>query len=290
MCQGSHFWRLRANAGDGHVVRGAIALAGGTPGPARDMAPLSARRSATRSSAIACIRPQSPKVAALTHHSPKLHLTAGRGFALHESRHAGFRREWHTHDCSMLLWTRAGRLRSVWENQPDAQQPGPVAATLVRGGAVLLPAATRHFTAAEAGRQHHGELYLPADRLHGPAPYGALRLDGAALAMLEVLLTPGLAPASAELLVRGGTTLVIYMGMSRLTAIRDGLLAAGMRADMLAAVVMHAGGADERSWTGTVQTLADALTAGLASPAVVLVGGVVAEAMPQAMAMSSVAP
>ncbi|SOZ39430.1 AraC family transcriptional regulator [Cupriavidus neocaledonicus] len=141
-------------------------------------------------------------MAALTHHSPKLHLTAERGFALHESRHAGFRREWHTHDCSMLLWTRAGRLRSVWESQPDTPQPGPVAATLVRGGAVLLPASTRHFTAAEAGRQHHGELYLPPDRLRSAAPYGALRLDGAALAMLEALLTPGLAPASAELLVR----------------------------------------------------------------------------------------
>lgn len=90
-----------------------------------------------------------------------------------------------------------------------------------------------------------------------------------------------------DVLVRGGTTLVIYMGMSRLAGIRDGLLGAGMRADMPAAVVMHAGGAEARSWTGTVQSLAEALAAGMASPAVVLVGGVVAEAMPQALALAS---
>ncbi|MFS8976975.1 uroporphyrinogen-III C-methyltransferase [Cupriavidus necator] len=90
-----------------------------------------------------------------------------------------------------------------------------------------------------------------------------------------------------QALVRGGTTLVIYMGMSRLAAIRDGLLAAGMRADMPAAVVMHAGGADERAWAGTLQTLADALDAGLASPAVVLVGAVVADAAPAAAAVST---
>ncbi len=148
--------------------------------------------------------PRTPQVAASTHHSPKLHLTAERGFALHESRQASFRREWHTHDCSMLLWPRTGRLRSVWEIERSerVQQAGPVAAMLVRGGAVLLPASTRHFTAAETGRQHHGELYLPPDRLRGHRHYGALRLDGAALAMLEALLAPALAPASAELLVR----------------------------------------------------------------------------------------
>ncbi|WP_454739149.1 hypothetical protein [Cupriavidus necator] len=125
-------------------------------------------------------------MATFTHHFPKLHLTAERGFALHESRQAGFRREWHTHDCSMLLWPRSGRLRSVWESQIGQRQTdGPISAMLVRGGAVLLPASTSHSTLAETGRQHHGELYLPPERLRGHPHYGALRLDGAALAMLE---------------------------------------------------------------------------------------------------------
>jgi len=80
-------------------------------------------------------------------------------------------------------------------------------------------------------------------------------------------------------LAAGGTTLVIYMGMGRLRGIRDALLAAGMRPDMPAGVVMHASGPDERRWTGTLGTLADALAAGLASPAVVVLGGVVGPAV-----------
>jgi uroporphyrin-III C-methyltransferase len=79
-------------------------------------------------------------------------------------------------------------------------------------------------------------------------------------------------------LVRGGTTLVIYMGMSRLVAIRDGLLAAGMRAAMPAAVVMSAGGAAQRSWAGTLGTLDAARAAGLESPAIIVVGEVVSDA------------
>lgn len=90
-----------------------------------------------------------------------------------------------------------------------------------------------------------------------------------------------------QALVRGGTTLVIYMGMSRLGAIRDGLLAAGMRSDMPAAVVMHAGSEQARSWTGTLGTLAESLAAGLASPAVVLVGGVVGDTLQAVQAMVS---
>lgn len=79
-------------------------------------------------------------------------------------------------------------------------------------------------------------------------------------------------------LAASGTTLVIYMGMSRLVAIRDALLHAGMRPDMPAGVVMHASGVDERCWTGTLETLSDALAAGFESPSVILVGDVVAEA------------
>lgn len=80
-------------------------------------------------------------------------------------------------------------------------------------------------------------------------------------------------------LAASGTTLVIYMGMHRIAAIRESLLQAGMRADMPAGVVMHASSADERSWTGTLGTLTEAVNAGLASPSIILVGEVVATAL-----------
>ncbi|WP_454725497.1 MULTISPECIES: helix-turn-helix domain-containing protein [Cupriavidus] len=143
------------------------------------------------------------------HLSPKLHLTATHGFALHDSRQADFRREWHTHDCGMLLWPRMGRLKSVWEpraardgDEDGAGQAPVVTARLVRGDAVLLPAHTTHLTVAEAGRQQHGELYLAPEHLRAAGFSGAVRLDGATIAMLEALLSPRLAPASSALLVR----------------------------------------------------------------------------------------
>lgn len=79
-------------------------------------------------------------------------------------------------------------------------------------------------------------------------------------------------------LCAGGTTLVIYMGMSRLADIRDALCRAGKPADTPAAVVMNASRVDERQWCGSLATLTDALDAGLASPAIILVGGVLAHA------------
>ena len=76
-------------------------------------------------------------------------------------------------------------------------------------------------------------------------------------------------------LAASGTTLVIYMGMHRIAAIQASLLAAGMRADMPAGVVMHASCPDQRCWTGTLDTLTAAATAGLASPSIIVVGEVV---------------
>ncbi|MGO4303504.1 uroporphyrinogen-III C-methyltransferase [Cupriavidus sp. RAF12] len=73
------------------------------------------------------------------------------------------------------------------------------------------------------------------------------------------------------------TTLAIYMGMGRIGEIQAALLAAGMAPDMPAGVVMHASGPAQRCWTGTLQTLDAALAAGLASPAVILIGHVVSE-------------
>jgi uroporphyrin-III C-methyltransferase len=73
-------------------------------------------------------------------------------------------------------------------------------------------------------------------------------------------------------LVGSRTTLVIYMGMSRLAAIRDALLQAGMKPEMPVAVVMHASRVEEKRWIGRLASLAEAADAGLASPAVILVG------------------
>jgi uroporphyrin-III C-methyltransferase len=78
-------------------------------------------------------------------------------------------------------------------------------------------------------------------------------------------------------LAASGTTLAIYMGMGRLETIRDTLLDAGMTRATPAAAVMNASRADERVWTGTLDTLADARAAGLASPAILLIGGAVAQ-------------
>lgn len=151
------------------------------------------------------------------HLSPKLHLTASHGFALHESRQPGFQRAWHMHDCGMLLWPRAGRLRTVWDVAAEPSGPsGPSGAItpddaasgathdamLVRGTAVLLPASTTHVTTSDPGRQHHGELYLPPDRLRECRQFGALHLDAATVAMLDALLAPTITAPSAAFLVR----------------------------------------------------------------------------------------
>ncbi len=135
------------------------------------------------------------------HLSPKLHLTATHGFALHDSRQPAFRREWHMHDCAMLLWPRMGRLKTVWDENPGTHDARH-AATLVRGTAVLLPASTLHLTASEHQRQQHGELYLPPDRMPAGQRHGAIHLDAPTVAMLEALLAPAISATSASWLVR----------------------------------------------------------------------------------------
>jgi uroporphyrin-III C-methyltransferase len=75
-----------------------------------------------------------------------------------------------------------------------------------------------------------------------------------------------------------GTTLAIYMGMSRIETICAGL-AKTLRAETPAAVVQWAGGANERRLVTTLGRLADeAQAAQLGSPAVILVGDAVGEA------------
>lgn len=78
-----------------------------------------------------------------------------------------------------------------------------------------------------------------------------------------------------------GTTLAIYMGMSRIERIAAGLLDV-LPASTPAAAVQWAGTADERRWTGTLGGLAHGVAqTGLGSPAVILVGAAIGEAAAQ---------
>lgn len=77
-------------------------------------------------------------------------------------------------------------------------------------------------------------------------------------------------------LSRTGTTLVIYMGLQRINEITAALAAAGSGA-VPAAVIERGTTTEERSVVGTVATIAaQAAAAGLGSPALIVVGGVVA--------------
>ncbi len=71
-----------------------------------------------------------------------------------------------------------------------------------------------------------------------------------------------------------GLTLIIYMGMARLTAVQAGLLMA-LPGHTPAAVVQHAGTPQERTCDCTLATLAEAVRKHrLGSPAIVIVGNV----------------
>jgi uroporphyrin-III C-methyltransferase len=86
-------------------------------------------------------------------------------------------------------------------------------------------------------------------------------------------------------LVAGGTTLVIYMGMHRLEQISASLLAAGMRPCMPAAIIQQGTLPEQRSLTSTLSELATQARAhGLQSPAIIIIGEVVAFADAQATA------
>jgi uroporphyrin-III C-methyltransferase len=80
-------------------------------------------------------------------------------------------------------------------------------------------------------------------------------------------------------LARTGMTLAIYMGASRMAGIADAL-GAVLPPHTPAAVVQWAGTAKERRVLGTLADLAQtAQAAGIASPAVILVGGAIGEAV-----------
>jgi len=76
-----------------------------------------------------------------------------------------------------------------------------------------------------------------------------------------------------------GTTLAIYMGMTRVESLCHALLSA-LPASTPAAVVQWAGTASERRWLGRLDCMAtEAVKAGLRSPAVILVGKAISEAV-----------
>ncbi|WP_326542115.1 AraC family transcriptional regulator [Pseudorhodoferax sp.] len=137
------------------------------------------------------------------HLSPKLALTVHHGFALHHSGQPHYTRDWHAHDCAMLLWPLAGGLQARWHagDGADGGDAAPAAARLARSTALLLPTATAHHTQASTARLHHGELYLAPELLGRQARFGALRIDGALQALLDALVAPALDARSAEPLV-----------------------------------------------------------------------------------------
>jgi uroporphyrin-III C-methyltransferase len=77
-------------------------------------------------------------------------------------------------------------------------------------------------------------------------------------------------------LARPGQTLVVYMGLAALPVISDRLIRHGLDPLTPAAIVERATLADQRTVTGTVQSLpALARAAGVRSPALILIGAVV---------------
>ena len=83
-------------------------------------------------------------------------------------------------------------------------------------------------------------------------------------------------PLNYQALVGSNTTLVIYMGMTNLGAISEGLIKAGMSSATPAAAIRNGTRADQFAVISTVSKLPqDARQAGVSSPAIVVIGDVV---------------
>ncbi|MBU1352678.1 MAG: helix-turn-helix domain-containing protein [Gammaproteobacteria bacterium] len=134
--------------------------------------------------------------------SPKLPQLAAQGFALRHSRQPHYEFDWHVHDCAMLLWPRKGALQSAWQAEgAHSINAGFDQIRLARSQAIILPVSTAHRTQSATQQQEHGELYLAPEIARTCTGRGAIRLDAAALAMLDALLAPALDPRAAEPLV-----------------------------------------------------------------------------------------
>ena len=82
-----------------------------------------------------------------------------------------------------------------------------------------------------------------------------------------------------DALARTGLTLVVYMGVAHCARIAARLVGGGLAAGTPAAAIQHAHTPRQRSVVATLGTLAAAIaTAGLGSPAILVIGSVVSAA------------
>jgi uroporphyrin-III C-methyltransferase len=104
---------------------------------------------------------------------------------------------------------------------------------------------------------------------HRDHAHGVMLVTGHARGDRAALHWPTLAAAAAQ-----GLTLVVYMGVTTVRELQDGLLGA-LPADTPVAVVQQASLPGQRQALGTLEALADLVrTQGLASPAIIVVGDV----------------
>ena len=97
--------------------------------------------------------------------------------------------------------------------------------------------------------------------------------------------------AAWEALARSGTTLVIYMGVRRLAEITHALLAAGMSPATPAAAIQNGTLPEQVSVVSTLGRLArDVVARGIGSPAIVVIGDVVALARQERKGSVEAAP
>jgi uroporphyrin-III C-methyltransferase len=93
------------------------------------------------------------------------------------------------------------------------------------------------------------------------------------------------APVNWRALVEGGTTLVVYMGMKNLPDIVRGLLEGGMANEMPAAIIQQGTLVEQKQVVTTLAALPMAShQAGMASPALIVIGEVVSLAQSDALA------
>jgi AraC-like DNA-binding protein len=131
--------------------------------------------------------------------SSKRSLMANAGFAVcHNLR---LQPAWHTHDYAMLLWARAGGVKSAWLDDGTTNPSRASSARLSRNTVVLLPSAMPHRTLTEPRSPQHGELYLAPELARGFEARGVMGVDPATVAMLDALFSPWLNAHGAEHLV-----------------------------------------------------------------------------------------
>ena len=89
-------------------------------------------------------------------------------------------------------------------------------------------------------------------------------------------------------LAQGGTTLVVYMGVAKLSEIQDSLLAGGMRGDMPVAMIENASLPSQRECRSNLAKMQlDALDFQLKSPAILVIGEVAAGSQALALAQTA---